>query len=151
MKNCLVIGLLILSTSAFAKSKQDRDYHDALLVSFRTVTTGSVCSSSGHTNGTVDDEGNVSATTNSSGDCSNTQLRYYTVELGSNTYVLAPTHSGKSKAGAALTFGWGALAWKSSVLANEMPGSHVLLASDPSGFYVKVGNRESKFTLVEAK
>ena len=52
----------------------------------------------------------------------------------------------KGQKGAALaTLGWSARFAKEGVLADQLPGTHVLVRSDANGFWVKVGKRESRY------
>ena len=138
--------LLILSAPLWAKDKTlpDSAYEDATLVSFRAVTTGTSCSHQADTTGdvdaTTDDDGHttgtVKSTTNGNTSCSDTGWIYYTLQVGEHVYVV---HH-------AITFGY-----RASDLKGQLPGTHILVRTDAKGFYVKVGNKESKFVIVEAK
>ena len=141
----LVLIILLLSPAAWAKEKPSpADYQDAVLVSFRSVATGSNCSHSSTTSGnvdaTTDDEGNttgtVRATTNGSTSCNDTGWVYYTITVGEHAYVV---HHAV------------AFLYKSSDLKNQLPGAHVLVRTDSKGFYVRVNDKESKFVVVEAR
>lgn len=157
MKSSRCSGVLALTFLAFlgitswAKNKPDADYQDGVLVSFKTITTGSSCSSSGHVNGTTDTNGNIAGTTNSTANCSDVTHRLYTVSVGENTFVLKPGLSKGSKAGAVASLGWSTLFAKDSVLSNQLPGTHIKVRSDADGFYVKVGNRESRYSVADAQ
>jgi hypothetical protein len=140
----LALIVLLLSPAVWAKEKPaPADYQDAVLVSFRTVATGSSCSHSSTTSGnvdaTTDDDGNttgtVKATTEGSTNCSDTGWVYYTIAVGSHTYVV---HH-------AVTFGF-----RNSNLYRQLPGTHLQVRTDAKGFYVLVNNKESKFVVVEA-
>jgi hypothetical protein len=148
---CAVVLLFCCSVSAYAKDKAEPQYQDGVLISFRTISTGSSCSSYGNTNGSVDDNGKIVSATHSTGSCSNNVVRLYTIKVADQTYVVRHAATGGQKATALATMGWGALFMKQSVLANQLPGTHVLVRSDPHGFYVKMGKKESKFEVVEAK
>jgi hypothetical protein len=98
MKVAFIALAGVLAVPAFAKDKApDSAYQDAVLVKFVTVTTGSACSHSANTNGTVDattdDDGNTSGTvkasTSGSTDCSNVTMRHYTLTVGQRS--LRPT------------------------------------------------------------
>lgn len=65
-----------------------------------------------------------------------TYERLYTVRSGDNTYVLEYE---------------GAAFYRPSVLANCLPGTKVKIAMDRKHFYVRIGNKESKFQVIEAK
>jgi hypothetical protein len=137
--------------SAYAKDKPQFDYQDAILVSFQTVHSGSSCSASGTVKGEEDSSGNVTGTTNSNSSCVDDTVRHYTLKVGDHTYALRPALTkGKAALGMA-TLGWSAVFAKNSVLSNLLPGTHVLVRTDESGFYVKVGKRESRYAIVGAE
>lgn len=147
MKLVLAIVLLLLN-SAHAKDKpKDSDYQPGTLVSFRTVTTGSSCS--GNTDGKVEDSGNVSATTRSN--CQDTTVRVYTIRVGDQTLSVEPAMTGKKKAMGFATLGWSAAFDKGSVLRDQLPGAAIEVRSDPSGLYIRIGKKESKFKVVGAR
>lgn len=144
-----IVGLLVivLATYAFAKDKpKDSDYQPATLVSFRTENRGSSCS--GRVDGNVDDSGNVSGRTNSN--CTANTIRLYTIDVKGQTLTIEPTETGKQTAKSMATLGWSSILSKGSVLRDQLPGAHIEVRSDPSGLYVRVGKRESKFKVVEA-
>ena len=147
MKMVLPIVLLLVNF-AHAKGKpKDSDYQPGTLVSFRTATTGSSCS--GSTDGKVEDSGNVSATTTSN--CQNTTVRIYTIHVGEQTLSVEPAMTGKKKAVGMATLGWSVVLDKGSVLRDQLPGAVIKVRSDPSGLYVRVGKKESKFKVVGAE
>ena len=144
--------VLLLSSAAWAKDKPvPADYQDAVLVKFVTVTTGSSCSSSGNTLGKVDDDGNLTANSSGSADCSNQTTRHYTLSVGPQVFVIEPELTKGQKGAALATLGWSARFAKESVLAYELPGTHVLVRTDAEGFWVKVGKRESRYRVVGAQ
>lgn len=134
----LIVLFCAVATAAFAKTKErpDSDYQDGVLVSFRTVDTGSNCSSSGSVKASVDDSGDVKATTDSSGSCQNVDVRLYTIKVGDNTLVIR--HAPEN---------WN----RKSVLERQLPGFRFKVRIQKDKLYVKVGERESPFFLVEAK
>lgn len=153
-----LLPILLLCLSAFAKDKPHYTYQDALLVSFRDVVSGSSCVHSSETTGDVkantDDgytSGTVNATTTGTSECSNNASRLYTINVAGQTYIIRHSMTGGQMATAMVTMGWGALFMKQSVLANQLPGTHVFVRSDEHGLYVKLGKRESRFKVVEAK
>jgi hypothetical protein len=125
-------------TIAFAKTKErpDSDYQDGVLVSFRTVVAGSNCSSSGSVKGSVDDSGDVEGRADSSGSCYNLSVRLYTIKVGDNTFVIKHAPEG-----------WN----RQSVLARQLPGLRFKVRTQKDKLYIRVGERESPFFLVEAK
>jgi hypothetical protein len=141
----------LLCASALGKNKPQVDYQDAVMVNFETIQSGSSCSSSGTVRAEEDSSGNVTGSTNGNTDCVANTVRHYTVAVGGHTYTIRPALTkGKAAVGMA-TLGWSTLFEKSSVLANLLPGTHVLVRTDESGFYVRVGKRESKYAIVGAK
>ena len=147
MKLVLPIVLLLVNF-AHAKGKpKDSDYQPGTLVSFRTVTTGSSCS--GSTDGNVEDSGNVSATTRSN--CQNTTARIYTIHVGEQNLTVEPGVTGKKKAVGMATLGWSFVFDKGCVLRDQLPGAAIEVRSDPSGLYIRVGKKESKFKIVGAQ
>jgi hypothetical protein len=135
MRTTLALALLlILAMPTFAKDKHpDSDYQDGTLVSFRTASTGSSCSNQGQATGSVDDSGNVNASSRGSSNCSDDLVRYYTIRSGDSTLVIAPV----------VVF--------RSVLSNQMPGATFRMRFDGKHVFVKIGDKESKFSVVEAK
>jgi hypothetical protein len=157
MKALLALPLvLVASTSILTAQTVSSDYRDAVLVSFRTVTNGSDCTSNGTVKANTDDTGNTSGKTSSSTSCSDSTLTLYTLHVGDNTFVLQPTLSGKETArNAAIvigTIGYGALFLrKACSLRNQLPGTHVLIRSQGNNVQVKVGKRVSLYTVVSAQ
>lgn len=133
----LLVLLVISLTSATAKTKEkpDSDYQDGVLVSFRTVASGSNCSSSGTVKGSVDDNGKVSGDVDGEGSCSDRTVRLYTVKIGNTTYVLKP-----------LPMAWN----RPSVLASELPGARIKARTEKGKMYIKIGTRETPFAVQEA-
>jgi hypothetical protein len=154
MKFLALFFLLILP--AAGKDKPQYTYQDGVLQSFRTEQTGTQCSHSSDSSGTVnantDDNGNtngtVNATTTGSTSCKDTERALYTVKSGDNTFVLTPDRGTGAKAGAVLSMGWSTAFGKNSVLANRLPGTALLLRGDGKHYYVKIGNRESMYAAV---
>jgi hypothetical protein len=148
----LAVTLLVSGCgAAWASSKPELVYQDGVLVSFFTVTTGSSCSSSGTVKGQVNDDGAVSGSTNDNTNCSNNESRRYRIKVGDNAYVLRHTLSGGQKAAALASLGWGAMFMKQSVLANLLPGTPIKARSDGTGFFVKVGKKESRYEVIAAQ
>jgi hypothetical protein len=152
--------LFLLSTPiAFAKDKTVYSYQDGVLQSFRTEQTGKRCSSDADTNGTVnantDDAGNtngtVHTTTTGSTTCHDTQRALYTVKVAENTFVLTPAESGKGTAAGFATLGWSRVFAKNSVLAYQLPGTRIQIRSDGKHYFVKIGDRESLYSIVGAE
>jgi hypothetical protein len=134
----LCILFYAVVTTAFAKTKErpDSDYQNGVLVSFRTVEAGNNCSSSGSVKGSVDDSGNVEGTTNSSDSCHNISVRLYTIKVGDSTFVIK--HAPEN---------WN----RQSVLEQQLPGFKFKVRTQKDKLYIKVGDRESPFFLIEAR
>src|SRR5215475_5554133 len=145
MKYCAILFVMFCAMAATAEITGQ--YQEGTLVSFKMVADGASCS--GGTNGKVDDNGNVNATSNSS--CSNSYVGEYTVKVGENTYVLRPSLSKKSALLGFGTMGWSNLARKNSVLASHLPGTKFLIRDDSQGIHVKLGKRESKYEIVASQ
>jgi len=145
----LISVFTLCAASAFA---QGTDYREATLVNFKTVETGSTCSSSGSVSGQVDDSGDVTGRTSGNSSCSANMTRYYTLRSGEHTYTLRYDMTAKKKAAVVASLGYARFFMKSSVLNKRLPGTKVLLRSDEKGAaWVKIGNRESRYEIVEAR
>jgi hypothetical protein len=155
----LIALVLLGSALAFAKDKPQYTYQDGVLVAFHTEHTGTRCSQSADTSGTVnantDDSGNTSgtvrSTTSGTTSCKDTERPLYTVKSGDNVFVLTPDHGAGAKAGEMLSLGWSTTFAKNSVLANRLPGTALLLRGDGKHYYVKIGNRESMYATVDVR
>ena len=144
--------LICISLSAHAvAAPQPTDYQEATLVNFRTVQTGSNCSSQGTVNGQTDSSGNVTGHTNGTSNCSARMTRYYTLTCGEHTYTLRPEMTTNEKRVALASLGYAAFFMKNSVLEKRLPGTRVLLRTDAKGAWVKLDKRESRFEIVEAR
>lgn len=136
MKIVAVLLSFLLCSQAWAKPHKDAEYQDAVLVSFKNVNAGASCSSSGRVKANTDDSGDTEGSTSSQTNCSNKIVRQYTIQLGSNTFVLV--------------YGYNFLNLH-NVLLKQLPGAHLRVRSDKSGFYVRIGNKEARYDIVEAK
>lgn len=143
-------ALLVFPLTA-AASKPAVPYQDAVLVSFTTVADGQSCSSTpvyAPSNNNTQPPSQVSSVQTA---CSDSQTRRYTLRVGEQSYVVEPDTTGKESArNAALiigTIGYGALfVHQHDVLANQLPGAHILIRSAGNGFRVKVGKKESYYS-----
>jgi hypothetical protein len=143
---CLLVAAVQVPTQA--AEKVAIEYQDGVLISSRTESTGSSCSSSGTVNGTVDDNGNVNGTSHSSGGCENIVTHFYTVRVGDETFTLRRTFTGSQRTLAMATLGWGALFMKQSVLAGQRPGTQFKIGIENGTAHVKLGKRESLYRIV---
>ena len=136
MKITVIILTFFLCSQGWAKPHKDSEYRDAVLVSFRTVETGTSCSSNGKIEAKTDDSGNTKGSTSDNTNCSTSIVRQYTIKLGDNTYVIV--------------YGYNFLNLH-NVLATQLPGAHMLIRPDKDGFFVRIGNKEARYEIVEAK
>ena len=132
-------------------SKPTPSYQDATLVSFRNVTTGAHCSTSGTEEASATSSTTAAGTSSSQTNCANSQSRLYTLKVGDGTYVVRAKLSMKGKALAVGTMGWGVLFVKRGVLYGLLPGTALSVRTDPEGFHVKVAGRETLYEIVEAR
>jgi hypothetical protein len=156
MKALLMLGLL--SVPASAKDKPIYTYQSAVLQSFHSETTGTHCSGSADTDGTVDvntnggsTRGTTQSTTSGSATCSDRQRVVYKIKTGENTVFLTPYSPLKKEGGGLIGLGWNKAFAKDSVLAYQLPGATLQIRSDGKHYYVKVGDRESAYTVVGAQ
>src|SRR5580698_1453779 len=138
-----VIAVLLSACTFAAQTSTQTDYHDAVLISFKTVYDGADCSTSGTVNAKTDSNGNASGTTAANTSCSDSTVTLYTVRAGDNIFVLRPTMNGKQLArNSAIvigTLGYGALfVGRKSALKNQLPGAHILIRSQGGNMQVKV-------------
>lgn len=151
---------LLYCVPVFAKSKPKVTYQDGIYESVRGQIVGSHCAGSANTDGNFSAEtenygtssstdGTVRASSNSASDCRAVTRGLYTIKVGENVYVLTPYISVIQAVGANSPL---LRAFqKPSILSTELPGSHIQVRSQDGSFYIKVGKRESRYTLVEAK
>jgi hypothetical protein len=118
---------------AFAANVAPISYHDGTLVSFSMPASGDNCADS------------------SEQPCSDVYQAQYMVESEGILYALAPVSSAKNSIAQKATMGWSKALGKSSSLYHQQPGILLQLRDDGRYLFVKVGNRESKYTAVEAR
>jgi hypothetical protein len=129
----LIAGLFAFSGVAFATNIAPVSYHDGTLVSFSMPSSGSNCAdSSEHT-------------------CSDVHRAQYIVKSEGILYALTPVNSATGSIAERATLGWSKAFGKSSSLYHEQPGIPLQLRDDGRHLFVKVGNRESKYTAVEER
>jgi hypothetical protein len=156
MKALLMLGLL--SIPALAKDKPIYTYQIAVLQSFHSETTGTRCTGSADTDGTIDantnegsTRGTVQSTTTGNATCSDRQRGVYTIKVGESTLVLTPYSPMKREGGGLIGLGWNKAFTKNSVLASQLPGAALQIRSDGNHYFVRVGDRESAYTAVGAQ
>lgn len=136
MKVVAIVLSFLLCSQAWAKPHKDAEYQDAVLVSFKDVMTGSSCSSNGTVEANTDDSGDTKGSTSSRTECANRIVRQYTIHVGSNTFVLV--------------YGYNFLNLHND-LSKQLPGAHFRIRSDKRGIYVRIGDKEALYNIVEAK
>jgi len=145
MKSTLVTCILVVAqVGTCAAQKADIDYQDGVLVGSITENTGTTCS--GTVNGQVDDNGNITGRSESSGNCVNTVTHFYTVRVGETIITLRRTVTTSGKAMALATMGGAFM--NQSVLADEHPGAQFKIRIEDGSAHVKIGGRESVYRIV---
>jgi len=158
----IVLGSALLASSCgttWAGKKPKPVYQDGVLKNFRTEQQGTVCSTDGNTNGTVrattDDygstRGTVDATSTASSSCAPRIVAFYTVVIGDHTFVLSPIPKPIGIFGAYKAAFSGSWEAKNSVLYGLLPGTPIQMVNKDSNVYIKVGKRESEYTIVSMK
>ncbi len=127
----LMVGFFALSGAAFGASIAPVSYHDGTLVSFTQQTPASNCSSKSELDCTDDDQ-------------------LYVVKSEGIVYTLTPVGTATGSIAQKATLGWSRTLTKTSSLYHQQPGTALQLRDDGKHLFVKVGNRESRYTTVEA-
>lgn len=148
--------LLLCSTAALCEKKPEPVYQEAIFKSYRSVSMGSNCDSSGTTTGTVNastdamgnTNGTVNANTQTHGSCSDVTMAVYAVAIGSQIFTLTPTSTLVGSSVSFVTLGLSNAFKRDSVLYGQLPGTPIRIRSEGGVFYVKVGKRESMYKLI---
>ena len=129
----IIAGVFAFSGVAFAANVAPVGYHDGTLVSFSMPASGDDCADS------------------SERSCSEGNRVQYVVKSEGILYALTPVSSAKNSIAEKATLGWSKALSKSSSLYHQQPGIPLQLRDGGRYLFVKVGNRESKYTAVEAR
>jgi hypothetical protein len=129
----LIASLLGFSGVAFAANIAPLSYHDGTLVSFSVPASESKCAGS------------------SEQTCSDVNRAQYIVKSEGILYALTPVGSATGSIAEMATLGWNKAFSKSSSLYHQQLGTALQLRDDGRNLFVKVGNRESKYSAVEAR
>jgi hypothetical protein len=129
----IIAGVFAFSGVAFAANVAPVSYHDGTLVSFSMPASGDNCADS------------------SEQSCSDGNRAQYVVKSEGIIYALTPVSSAKNSMAQKATLGWSKALSKGSSLYHQQPGILLQLRDDGRYLFVKVGNRESKYTAVEAR
>jgi hypothetical protein len=129
----IIAGVFAFSGVAFAANVAPVSYHDGTLVSFSMPASGDNCADS------------------SEQSCSDDNRAQYVVKSEGIIYALTPVSSAKNSIAQKATLGWSKALSKSSSLYHQQPGILLQLRDDGRYLFVRVGNRESKYTAIEAQ
>jgi hypothetical protein len=129
----LIASLFVFSSAAFAANIVPVSYHEGTLVSFSIPPSGSNCAIS------------------SQQSCSDVSRTQYMVKSEGILYALTPVNSATGSIAERATLGWSKAFSKSSSLYHQQIGTALQLRDDGRHLFVKVGNRESKYSAVEAR
>jgi hypothetical protein len=129
----LIASLFAFSGAAFAGNMAPVSYHEGTLVSFSMPASGSNCAVS------------------SEQSCSDINGAQYMVKSEGILYALTPVNGATSSIAERATLGWSKAFNKSSSLYHQQLGAALQLRDDGRHLFVKVGNRESKYSAVEAR
>ena len=129
----LIVALFAFSSAAFATNIAPVSYHDGTLVSFSMPASGTNCAGSAEQA------------------CSDVHRVQYMVKSEGILYSLTPVGSATGSIAERATLGWSKAFSKSSSLYHQQLGTALQLRDDGRHLFVKVGNRESKYSAVEAR
>jgi hypothetical protein len=129
----LIPSLFVFSGVAFAANIAPLSYHDGTLVSLAMPASESKCAGS------------------SEQTCSDVNRAQYIVKSEGILYAVTPVSSVTGNIAERATLGWGKAFSKSSSLYHQQPGTALELRDDGRHLFVKVGNRESKYSAVEVR
>lgn len=148
MKRLALALLCCFSLAASASKKPEPVYQDGVLIKVQDVDNGVKCHTDATGNGHSDDNGNTRSEATADTTCSERIKHLYTVKVGDSLFILEASQSNKQKGIGMATLGWSNAFNKENVLAYQLPGSHVQVRSDENGIHIKVGKRESLYTVV---
>jgi hypothetical protein len=129
----LIASLFAFSSAAFSANIAPVSYHEGTLVSFSMPASGSDCA------------------VGSEQGCSDVHRAQYMVKSEGILYALTPVNSATGSIAERATLGWSKAFSKGSSLYHQQLGIALQLRDDGRHLFVKVGNRESKYSAVEAR
>ena len=129
----LTAGLLVFTGAALGANIAPVSYHDGILVSLPAQASGSNCAGS------------------SGQSCGDDYQAQYLVKSEGILYALTPVSAATASIAERATLGWSKAFSKNSSLDHQQPGTPLQLRDDGKHIFVKVGNRESMYTAVEAR
>jgi hypothetical protein len=134
---------------AFANEKPQYAYQEGILQSSRHERSGNHCieSSNASESAGASTEGRGDETSAGFNSCNDDDSIAFTVESGGAIYILTPKGDcDPSKGGLVIR----ALI-RHSVLENQPPQTHIELRSDGRHFFVKLGDRESMYSVARVQ
>ena len=129
----IIAGVFAFSGVAFAANIAPVGYHEGTLVSFSMPASGSNCAGSAEQA------------------CSDVHRVQYMVKSEGILYSLTPVNSATGSIAKRATLGWSKAFSRSSSLYHQQLGIALQLRDDGRHLFVKVGNRESRYSAVEAR
>jgi hypothetical protein len=129
----LIASIFVFSTAALAANIVPVSYHEGTLVSFSMPASGNNCA------------------VGSEQSCSDVHRTQYMVKSEGILYVLTPVNSATGSSAERAMLGWSKAFSKSSSLYHQQIGTALQLRDDGRHLFIKVGNRESKYSAVEAR
>jgi hypothetical protein len=129
----LIACLFTFSGVAFGANIAPLSYHDGTLVSSFMPPSESNCAGS------------------SEQTCSDVNRAQYIVKSEGILYSVTPVSSATGSIAERATLGWGKAFSKSSSLYHQQLGTALQLRDDGRHLFVKVGNRESKYSAVDVR
>jgi hypothetical protein len=128
----LITGLLAFTSMAFAADIAPVSYHDGTVVSFPAQASDNCFGGSRQS-------------------CGDDYQGQYTVKSEGVFYILTPANTADGNFAERAALGWSKTLTKSSSLYHQPAGTPILLRDDGRHIFVKVGNRESKYTVLEER
>jgi hypothetical protein len=129
----IIAGLFAFAGVAFASNVAPLSYHDGTLVSFAMPASENNCAGSSKLT------------------CSAVNRAQYIVKSEGIIYALTPVSNATDSIAERATLGWSKAFSKSSSLYHQQIGTPLQLRDDGRHLFVKVGNRESKYSAIEAR
>ncbi|MGA3227586.1 MAG: hypothetical protein ABSC65_27725 [Acidobacteriaceae bacterium] len=129
----LIASVFAFSSAAFAANIAPVGYHEGTLVSLSVPASGSNCAGG------------------SEPGCNDVYRVQYMVKSEGILYSLTPVNSATGSIAKRATLGWSKAFSRSSSLYHQQLGAALQLRDDGRHLFVKVGNRESRYSAVEAR
>jgi hypothetical protein len=152
MMKALLLAMLLCVVPAFANEKPQYTYQDGILQGFHREPSESRCGEGSDSSGAVaatthNYDSTAYPSTTGSSTCTDEYTDVFTVKSGGATYILTPRGDSDETKGGLLTR---AMIWH-SVLQNQPPQTPIKLRSDGRHFFVKIGDRESMYSVARVE